>query len=64
MLTGVQPRLTVFAAAGLVVLQICAMVFHVSRAEYQVLPINLVLLLLAAFIAWGRRGLLSRALDI
>lgn len=54
MATGVQPRLTLFAAIGLIVLQLCAMAFHVSRGEVQVLPINLVLVLVPAFILWGR----------
>lgn len=54
MLTRIQPRLTVLAALGLVVLQIGAMFTHVIRAEFEILPINLVLLALAAFVAWGR----------
>lgn len=58
MLTKIQPRLTAFASLGLAILQICAMVFHLSRAEYEVLPINLVLFVLALFIAWGRRRVL------
>jgi hypothetical protein len=33
---------------------ILAMAFHLSRGEAQVLPINLVLGGLAAFVAWGR----------
>jgi hypothetical protein len=54
MLTGILPRLTVLAALGLVLLQLSAMVLHVSRGEFEVLPVNLVLLGLAAFVAWGR----------
>lgn len=55
MLTGVAPRLKVFAAYGLVALQLCAMTFDTSLAEFYVLPTNLVLLALAAFVAWERR---------
>jgi putative oxidoreductase len=58
MVTRVQPRLTVFAAVGLIALQLCAMAFHISRSEFQMLPINLVLVAIPAFIAWGRRSLL------
>jgi hypothetical protein len=37
-----------------VVLQLLAMAFHVSRGEIPVLPLNLVLLTLSAFVLWGR----------
>jgi hypothetical protein len=52
--TGILPFLTPVAASGLVLLQLCAMVFHVSRGEFQMLPMNAVLLLIPAFVAWGR----------
>jgi hypothetical protein len=53
-LTRIQPRLTVWAALGCVVLQISAIVFHLSRGEAVVTPLNFVLLALCAFILWGR----------
>lgn len=53
-LTRVQPQLTVWAAGGCVLLQILAIVFHVSRGEAMATPLNLVLLALCAFILWGR----------
>jgi uncharacterized membrane protein YphA (DoxX/SURF4 family) len=46
-----------FAAAGLVLLMIGAIVFHLSRREYPNIALNAVLLLLAAFIAYGRFAL-------
>jgi hypothetical protein len=49
-----MPRLTVWAALGCVALQLCAIVLHVSRAEYMLLPLNLVLLALSAFVWWSR----------
>lgn len=52
--TRIAPRLTVFAAYGSVALQVCAFIFHISRGEYVVLPMNLVLIALALFVAWGR----------
>ena len=52
--TGILPWLTPVAAAGLVLTMIGAMVTHVRRHEYANIFPNLVLLLLAAFIAYGR----------
>ena len=54
MVTNIAPGLTVAAAAGLVLIQACAIVFHVSRHEARVVPANVVLLLLAAFVVIGR----------
>ena len=53
-LTRILPKLTAIAAACFVLLQIGAMITHISLGEYGVLPINIVLLLMAAFVAWGR----------
>lgn len=53
-LTRIQPRLTVWAALGCTLLQICAIVFHLSRGEAAAVPLNIVLLALSAFILWGR----------
>ncbi|MBX5186175.1 DoxX family protein [Rhizobium sp. NZLR5] len=53
-LTRSQPRLTVLAALGCVLLQITAMIFHLSRGEASALPLNVILLALSAFILWGR----------
>jgi putative oxidoreductase len=53
-LTGILPALTIWAAVGLVVVMALAIAFHVSRREYSALGINVVLLALAAFVAYGR----------
>lgn len=53
-LTRILPRLTVLAALGCVVLQVCALVFHLSRGEAMVTPLNVVLLALSLFVLWGR----------
>lgn len=53
-LTRIMPGLTVLAALGCTVLQVFAVVFHVSRGEAAVTPLNFVLLALAAFVLWGR----------
>lgn len=44
------------AAAGLVLLMVGAIVFHIRRREYPNIGFNAVLGLLAAVIAWGRFG--------
>ena len=54
--TGIATRLTPLAASGLVVVQLLAAVTHLRRKEPQVVPVNLVLGLLAAFVAWQRFG--------
>ena len=59
--TGILPWLTVAAAIGLIVLQICAVVFHVSRGEWKNLPSNAVLLLLALFVVVGRIAIVPAA---
>lgn len=53
-LTRILPRLTVLAALGCSVLQILAIGFHSLRGEYQVLPLNFILLALSLFVLWGR----------
>lgn len=53
-LLRVRPRLSVLAALGCAALQIAAILFHVSRGEAAVIWLNLILLALSAFVAWGR----------
>jgi hypothetical protein len=53
-LTRIMPNLSVLAALGCSVLQVFAIIFHVSRGEAVVTPLNFVLLTLAAFVLWGR----------
>jgi putative oxidoreductase len=52
--TSIQPWLTIAAALGLVVVMVSASIFHASRREYQNIGMNVVLLLLAAFVVLGR----------
>jgi hypothetical protein len=52
--TGVARILTPIAAVGLVIVQIGALRVHLTRNERQPLPINVILLLLAAVVAIGR----------
>ena len=52
--TRIRPVLTPLAAGGLVLIMVLAAAFHISRGEAQLVPVNLVLGALAAFVAWGR----------
>lgn len=53
-LVGIQPRLTVFAALGLLSIMVLATGFHAIRGEWEGLPFNAALGGVAAFVAWGR----------
>jgi uncharacterized membrane protein len=55
-LTRIKPQLTVWAALGCILLQISAIIFHISRGEAMVTPLNMVFIALAAFVFWGRRS--------
>lgn len=52
-LTNIVPQLTIVAAIGFVLVMISAAVLHASLKEYSHISMNIVLLLLAAFIAVG-----------
>lgn len=52
--TGIATVLVPVAATGLAVLMILASIVHVRRGEPKVVPVNIVLFLLAAFVAVGR----------
>ena len=51
--SGVMPWLTPWAGLGLTAAMLCATVFHISRREYDAMPVNLIPLLLAAFFTIG-----------
>jgi uncharacterized membrane protein YphA (DoxX/SURF4 family) len=53
-LTGIVPWLTPLAALGLVLTMIGAALTHLRRTEYGGIAVNAVLLILAAFVAYGR----------
>jgi uncharacterized membrane protein len=54
--TGIAPILTPLAAAGLAITMLGAAVTHARRKEPSAIAVNVVLLALAAIIAWGRFG--------
>jgi uncharacterized membrane protein YphA (DoxX/SURF4 family) len=54
--TGIAPVLTPLAATGLAVTMVLAAITHLRRHEYANIGVNLVLLVIAVVIAWGRFG--------
>lgn len=55
MLLQIKPKLTVYAAYGTVLLMVVASIFHISRGEGSQIGFNIFCLVLAGFVAWGRR---------
>ena len=55
-LTGVAPILVPLAATGLALLMVGAIITHVRRKEMPMVLVNVVLLVLAVIVAWGRFG--------
>ena len=54
-LLRIQPKLTIYAAYGTVLLMIAAIIFHLSRGEGSQIGFNIFCMLLAGFVAWGRK---------
>ena len=54
--TGIAPVLVPLAALGLAIVMVGAIITHARRGEKQMIGVNVVLLLLALFVAWGRFG--------
>jgi putative oxidoreductase len=50
----ILPKLTIYAAFGIVSLMVLGSIFHVSRGETPLIGMNVFLILLAIFVAWGR----------
>lgn len=53
-LTGIAPILTPIAAVGLALIQALAIVDHIRHREFSVIPVNIVLLAAALFVAIPR----------
>ena len=53
-LTGILTWLTPLAAVGLVIVMVGAIPFHLRRKEYANIALNVILLALAVFVAYGR----------
>lgn len=52
----IAPVLVPLAAVGIVLLMVGAIVVHARRKETQSIVVNVVLIAVAAFVAWGRFG--------
>jgi putative oxidoreductase len=52
--TRIAPSLTPLAAAGLAIIMVLAVPFHIMRGEANVIGFNLAVGAVAAFVAWGR----------
>ncbi len=55
-LLDIAPILVPLAALGLVLMMIGAAITHARRKENPMIGVNVVLLILAAIVAWGRFG--------
>ncbi|MDX2245813.1 MAG: DoxX family protein [Bacteroidia bacterium] len=53
-LTRIQPKMTVYAAYGLIAVMVLAAIFHLSRGEGSMVVPNIIFSLLAGFVAWVR----------
>jgi len=54
-LLRIQPKLTIYATYGTIVLMIAASVFHIAREEASLIGANIFFAVLAVFIGWGRQ---------
>ena len=52
--TRIQPQLTVYAAAGLVLVMVGAIVYHAGRGEGPSIATNVIISALLGFVAYGR----------
>ena len=53
-LTRIQTRLTPLAGLGLVLVMVGAVVFHITRNEFSNIGMNVILMVLSGFVAYGR----------
>ena len=53
-ISGILPWLTPLAGAGLALVMLLAIGFHITRREFPMIGMNAVLLILATFVAYGR----------
>jgi hypothetical protein len=51
----IAPKLTVWAAAGLTLTMVLALLYHVFRGEIAASAFPIILALLSGFITWGRQ---------
>ena len=56
-LTKIRPELTVYAAEGLILVMLGALIWHVTRSEVSNLITNVIIAAILAYIAYGRSKL-------
>jgi putative oxidoreductase len=54
LVTKFRPSITAFAATGLALVMALAAAYHFGRGEVAMIPVNIALGTLAAWVAWGR----------
>lgn len=52
--TRIRPELTAFAAAGLFIVMVGAIIYHAGRGEAQSIATNALIALFMAYVAYGR----------
>ena len=58
--TGILPWLTILAAVGLILIQLLAIFTeHLPKKEYNIIPVNIVLIAISVFVVIGRWTLFS-----
>jgi uncharacterized membrane protein YphA (DoxX/SURF4 family) len=57
-LTGILPWLVTWAAGGIVIVMVSATIYHLARAEMSAAAVTLLLLAMAAFVAYMRHRVL------
>jgi hypothetical protein len=55
-LLNIQPKLTLYTAYATVALMLAACIFHISRGEVSAIGFNIFVIVLALFIALGRKS--------
>lgn len=53
-LLRIKPVLTPLAGAGLALIMLFALIYHVGKGEFAALPVNIIMGGLSLFVAWAR----------
>ncbi len=53
-LLRLKPVMVIWASVGTSILMLSAIIFHISRVETHVIGFNIICVLIAIFITWGR----------
>lgn len=53
-LLRIKPVLTPIAGAGLAVIMLFALIYHIGKGEFASLPVNIIMGGLSLFVAWAR----------